>query len=67
MVRGSPGVGRVGHVGRMMSVMRDICGPAAQRLGYGRRDHAQQDRKHPEQSPDLLTVAAEHGGPARRR
>jgi hypothetical protein len=35
----------------LMRVMRDICVLIAQRLRYGRGDHAQQDREHPEQSP----------------
>jgi hypothetical protein len=67
MVRGMPSVGNLGRVMRVMRVMLDICVLAAQRLRYGRGDHAQQDRKHPEQGPDLLTVAAEHDGPAGHR
>ena len=67
MVCARPSVTNVGRVMNMVRVMRDICMLAAQRLRYGQRDHAQQDCKDSEQSPDLLTVAAEHGGPAGRR
>ncbi|MGU7779079.1 hypothetical protein [Burkholderia sp. PU8-34] len=51
---------------QMMRVMLDIAIRAAQHLGHRRRDHAQQDGKHPEVSPDLQ-AAAEHGGEIKRR
>ncbi|MEM5425865.1 MULTISPECIES: hypothetical protein [Paraburkholderia] len=44
----------------MMLVTRDIAMRAAQHLGHHRRDHTQQDGKHPEPGTDLLTVAVEH-------
>ncbi len=52
---------RAVHVMRMVRMVRGFGDRAAQHLGYRRRDHAQQDREHPEKSPDLLTVAAGHG------
>ncbi|MEM5451908.1 hypothetical protein [Paraburkholderia guartelaensis] len=51
----------------MMGVMRDAAMHAAQHLGHRRRDHAQQDGKHPEPGTDLLTVAVKHGESTRRK
>nr|WP_232437826.1 hypothetical protein [Burkholderia ubonensis] len=79
MVRGSSGVGEIRSYGRGTRVVRVVCmvrvkgvmrafgRRAAQRLGYRRRDHAQQDREDPEDNPDLLTATAGHGRPTRRR
>ncbi|KML51818.1 hypothetical protein VL15_25130 [Burkholderia cepacia] len=76
MVCGRPDFGEMSdfrrrmHVMRVMRVkgmMRAFGRRATQRLGYRRRDHAQQDRKDPEESPDLLTATAGHGRPTRRR
>jgi len=51
----------------MFSGFRDLAMHAAQHLGHHRRDHAQQDGKHPEPGTDLLTVAVEHGESPRRK
>ncbi|MEX3953297.1 hypothetical protein AB4Y40_36815 [Paraburkholderia sp. EG287B] len=52
---------------RMMGVMLDLSIHAAQHLGHRRREHAQQDGKHPEPGTKLLTVAVEHRESARRQ
>ncbi len=45
----------------VMRVMLDAAIRAKQHLRHRRRDHAQQDGKHPKPGTDLLTVAVEHG------
>ena len=47
----------------MMLVMLDVAIGSAQHLRHRRRDHAQQDGKHPKPGTDLLTVAVEHESP----
>ncbi len=51
----------------MMRVMFDIAMHGTQHLGHRRRNHAQQDGKHPEPGTDLLTVAGEHDESVKRR
>jgi hypothetical protein len=73
VVRGRVGMGEKQYgckmrvMPMMMRVMLSVDLPATQHLRYRRCDDAQQNREHPEESPDLLTVAAEHGKPTRRR